>query len=317
MLFRINDLLKNKKTIAARYYEAFNRKLDFKKFDTFTAYIQHTKLMKSSEDLWPLTDKYAVRTHVAQLIGEKYLVKLLGVWDQPEEIDYSQLPKRFVLKTNHGSAWNIIVPDAMTLDKQKTHELLKGWLSTNYYSVTLEPHYRKIKPKILAEEYLMDSKGELLDYKFFCFHGQPYFLQVDIGRFTPHHCRAYLNLEWERLPFTTLVPMSERMPDRPDNFEEMLQIVKILAQKHVHVRVDLYNIDGRIVFGELTFTHGSGFEKFYPDNTYDFLIGNLITKRPYSTNPLSSLVKRCFSFICRHKAERKLDACNISISRFP
>ena len=288
----MNDLLKNKEVIAERYYKAFNRELNFKKIDSFTGYIQHTKLMKSSEDLWPLIDKYAVRAHVAQLVGEKYLSKLLGVWNQPEEIDYSQLPQRFALKTNHGSSWNIIVPDAAQLNKQEAHALLKGWLSTNFFSVTLEPHYRKIKPKVLAEEYLVDSDGELLDYKFFCFYGQPYFVQVDIGRGTSKPHRAYLNLEWQKLPFSINIPPSEWVPDRPDNFAEMLQVVKTLAQKHVHVRVDLYNINGRIVFGELTFTHGSGLTKFYPDNTYDFLIGDLIARQLPAKNWFSAFIKR-------------------------
>lgn len=275
----MNDLLKNKKTIAELYFKKFNRKLNFKKIDSFTAYIQHTKLMKSSEELWPLIDKYAARDHVARLVGSQYLVKLLGVWDQPEQIDYAQLPQRFVLKTNHGSSWNVIVPDVSKLDKAKAHSLLKDWLSKNFFSITLEPHYRRIKPRILAEEYLIDAKGELLDYKFFCFHGQPCFIQVDMGRYTPQHTRVYLDLEWRRLPFSTRPGISERTPEQPANFLEMLKIAKILAEQYVHIRVDLYNVDGRIVFGELTFTHDSGLEKFYPNDSYDFLLAKLINKQ--------------------------------------
>lgn len=279
-VFSENDLLKNKGKLELHYYKVFKRKPNFNNIATFTEFIQSMKLVKSNEALSVFTDKYAVREHVKDLIGEKYLVKLLGVWDKEDEIDYSQLPTQFVLKTNHGSSWNIIVPNSQQLDIEKTNKQLKSWLSQNFFDFSKEPHYRRIKPKILAEEYLVDSNGELLDYKFFCFYGQPYFIQVDVDRHSANRSRILFNLNWERLPFTiSHFPITEKMPVQPANFAEMLQIVKVLAQDHVHVRVDLYNVDGQIVFGELTFTHGSGWEKFYPNDSYDFLLGDIIRKR--------------------------------------
>lgn len=273
------NYLKNKKKIATKYYKVFNRKLDFNYVDTFSAYLQHIKIDKNSEELWPLVDKLAVRSHVANLIGENYLNNLLGVWNNTKEIDYNILPSRYVLKTNHGTSCNIIVPDAQKLNQKAANKKLNGRLKKNYYDVTLEPHYRKIQPKIIAEEYLEDINGELLDYKFFCFHGEPYFIQVDIGRYTKEHSRIYFDLDWQPLPFTMKKPFSTRILQRPDNFDEMVKIVQILGKGYLHVRVDLYNVNGRILFGELTFTHESGFAKFYPDETYDFLIGDIIAKR--------------------------------------
>ena len=278
-LFSQKDCTKNKAIISAKYYQVHNRKLDFGYVDTFNAYIQHCKVNKKNEKLSVLVDKYAVRAHVANLIGEKYLAKLLGVWKNAKDIDYDSLPSRFVLKANHGCSWNIIVPDVQKLDRKVAKKKLNWWLAKSYFKVSLEPHYRKIKPKIIAEEFLVDSNGELLDYKFFCFHGEPYFIQVDIGRFSEEHSRIHYDLEWRRLPFTTNYPSSPRTLKRPKNFDEMVKIVRQLAKGHEHIRVDLYNVDGRIVFGELTFTHGGGFKKFYPDDTYNFLIGDIIAKR--------------------------------------
>ncbi|GEM_PF-921593 len=274
-----NDLLRNKTILETTYYEIFHRKLNFDKIDTFTAYIQSFKIDKNSETLSRLVDKYAVRAHIENQIGKKYLPQLWGVWDKADQIDYDQLPKQFVLKTNHGCSWNIIVKNSENFDKEAAGKLLNEWMSTNYYDLHLEPQYRNIPRKIFAEEYLVDQKeGELIDYKFFCFYGQPYFLQVDIGRHSEHHSRVYLTVDWRKLPFTTNYPIHEKMPVQPHNFAEMLEIATILSQGHTHVRVDLYNINGRIVFSELTFSHENGFKKFLPDDTYDFLIGEIIQK---------------------------------------
>ncbi len=283
-LFSQKDCTKNKAILSAKYYQVYNRKLDFDYVDTFSAYIQHCKVSKKSEELGVFVDKYAVRTHVANLIGEKYLAKLLGVWKNAKDIDYDSLPSRFVLKANHGSSWNIIVPDIQKLDRKVAQKKLNWWLAKSYFKVSLEPHYRKIKPKIIAEEFLVDSNGEILDYKFFCFYGKSYFIQVDIGRYTENHSRIYYDMDWRPLPFTIKFPRSHRTLKRPENWDEMLKIVNQLAKGHEHVRVDLYNIDGRIVFGELTFTHHSGLEKFYPDDTYNFLIGDIIAKRKTLTD---------------------------------
>ena len=170
-----------------------------------------------------------------------------------KKLDY-ELPAQYVLKTNHGSSWNVIVKDSKNIDRNKINKQFKKWLSRNFYSKTLEPQYRHIKPKIFAEEFLVDSHGELLDYKIFCFFGQPYFFQVDIDRFTSQHSRLYFNLNWDLLPFTLEKPMSQKKLDRPKNLDEMIAVATALAEKHPFVRVDLYNIDGRILFGELTFT---------------------------------------------------------------
>src|ERR1700722_9253792 len=112
----------NKKIIAKEYFEAFHRKLNFNHIDTFSTFIQHLKVNKNTENLWPLVDKYLARQHVAKLVGEQYLTKLLGVWEKPEQIPYDQLPAQYVLKTNHGSSWNIIVKDSKNIDRNKINK---------------------------------------------------------------------------------------------------------------------------------------------------------------------------------------------------
>lgn len=291
-----NDLIKNIPQIEKKYCETFNRRLNLKKINSFNSYIQSTKLNKKNEQLWFLIDKYEVRKHIASTIGEKYLSQLLGVWDNTHEIDYNTLPSQFILKTTHGSNWNILVKDSHQFNRAEANQLLEKWLQTNFFDITAEPHYRKIKPRIIAEEYLCDSNGELLDYKFFCFHGQPLFVQVDIGRYTPHHSRLYFDLHWRQLGFTIGdYPISQRKLAKPLNWEEMLLIVKPLAKDHEHVRVDLYNIDGRIIFGELTFTHESGLKKFHPES-YDFLIGNILKNKRINHSLREKFLAQASSF---------------------
>lgn len=271
-----NDLLKNIPEIEKNFYKKFTYPLDLKKPNSFNSYIQSDKLKKANEKLWKFTDKYHVRKHIGKTIGKEYLIHLLGVWNNADEIDFKKLPSKFALKTTHGSSWNIIVRDINAIDIKNTRQIIQSWLDTNFYDLTLEPHYRRIKPRVIAEEYLEDGSSALLDYKFFCFHGKPYFLQVDFDRYT-NHTRLVFNMNWQPLPFTLGRPNQIKL-SQPPNFGKMVEIARKLAKKHTHIRVDLYNIYGRIVFGELTFTHESGLRPFNPES-YDFLIGDIINKK--------------------------------------
>lgn len=262
--------------ISKQYEQRIGHKLNWGCLETYTEKMQWAKLYDKDPRKSILTDKYAVRSWVAEKIGEEYLIKLLGVWDSFDEIDFAKLPDKFVLKTNHGSGTNVIVKDKKTLDFRETKRKFKDWFDTDFGYKSLELHYSNIKPKIIAEEYVETEMGELQDYKFLCFDGKPCFCWVDIGRYS-NHTRNVYNMEWELQPWNQETYAHYEKPiDKPKNFEKMIEVVEILASNFAHVRVDLYNVNGKIYFGEMTFTNGGGFDRILPVE-YDKMLGNLWT----------------------------------------
>lgn len=280
---RIREIEKLKKIPEAQYRdmlgtiyeERFGRKLDWDNLQTYTEKMQWEKLYDKNPIKADLSDKYVVREWVENKIGNEYLIPLLGVWDRFDDIDFSTLPDKFVLKTNHGSATNIIVKDKNALDKKRARSMFTDWLDTDYaYICGFELHYSDIKPKIIAEAYLETDLGELQDYKFLCFDGKPYFCWVDIGRYSKHTRNVY-DLEWNLQPWNQMTyGVYDKEIEKPKNFEKMVEIAQVLCEGFPHVRVDLYNVNGKIYFGEMTFTNGSGFEPIVPES-YDKMLGDL------------------------------------------
>lgn len=239
----------------------------------YTEKIQCDKVYNRNRIKTILSDKYAVREWVKNRIGEEYLIPLLGVWENVDQIRFEALPKQFVLKTNHGSGSVIIVKDRLTLDVREVKRKLADWMKTDFgYTTCFETHYSGIKRKIIAEKYLETASGELQDYKFLCFNGAPVFCWVDLGRFKKH-TRTVFDLNWNLQPWTQADYGIASVPiPKPANFEKMIKIATILCEGFSHVRVDLYNVDGEIYFGEMTFTNGSGLDPIVPDE-YDEELG--------------------------------------------
>lgn len=235
----------------------------------YTEKMQRAKLYDRDPRKTEYSDKYAVRKWIEEQIGSEYLIPLLGTWKNAEDIDFSILPESFVLKTNHASSDVIIVKSKKELTEEKIQSIrhkLKHALNHNYELVQgFEMQYRDIPPLIIAEELIKDEKdSELRDYKFLCFDGIPYYCWVDCDRYT-NHTRNVYDMEWNLMPWTQGCYKNSTIPiEKPRNFEVMVDIVKKLSTGFSHVRVDLYNVEGRIYFGEMTFTNGSGFEKL-PD----------------------------------------------------
>ncbi len=242
---------------------------------TYTEKIQYSKLFALSPEKTLLSDKYMVREWVKKKIGDKYLIPLLGVWNNFEEIDFSSLPDKFVLKTNHASGTNVIVKSKKDINLKKLKKKFNFWLHQNFAFAGkgYEMHYSNIKPKIICEKYVVDKKGELNDYKFLCFNGKPYYCWVDIDRNTNHKRNVY-DMNWQLQEWNQFFPNSNRNVSKPENFDEMVRVVKALSEGFPHVRVDLYNVDGKIYFGEMTFTNGKGYERIYPEK-YDEELGKL------------------------------------------
>ena len=251
------------------------RPLDFDNLHTYTEKMQWAKIYDQDPRKVICADKFAVREYVKEKIGEEYLIPLLGVWDKYSGIDFKKLPNQFVLKTNCGSGELTIVNDknSMTLsEKIKMRRKIEESLSHDFSTGLCERHYHFIPKKIIAEELIADSNGELNDYKFMCFGGEPKYVWVDIDRHTYHQRNVY-DMDWHKLPVSITFPNSDRELEQPPSFNEMKKIATTLCKGFSHVRIDLYNVDGKIYFGEMTFTSNAGFEKCIPEE-YDRIIGD-------------------------------------------
>ena len=265
-----------KRRIEKMYEERVGHKLDWSHLVTYTEKMQWEKLYDDNPDKVTLSDKYLVREWVKEKIGERHLIPLLGVWSNASDIDFDSLPNQFVLKTNCGSGDVIIIRDKNRLSIKEIkiiQKKLNYYLNYDFGLSSCEIHYSKIKPMIVAEQFIDSGEKDLPDYKFLCFNGTPYFCWVDIGRYTDHSRHVY-DMEWNFQEWNQYYEVKDIHLPRPQNFSEMKQIASILSQGFSHVRVDLYNINGRIFFGEMTFTNGSGFDVIKPEK-YDYMLGEL------------------------------------------
>lgn len=257
------------------YKRNIGHKLNWSNLQTYTEKIQWAKIYDATQVKTDLSDKFLVRKWVEKKIGAEYLIPLYGVWDNFDKIDFKKLPNQFVLKTNHGSGTVYVVKDKDIIDYNLCRQLFNDWMNTDYaYVYGMELQYSKIKRKIIAEQFIETETGEIPDYKFLCFDGKPYFCWVDLDRFS-NHTRNVYNLNWELQTWNQhTYGNSSNILTKPQNFDKMIEIATILCQGFSHVRVDLYNIEGKIYFGEMTFTNGSGFDRIVPEK-YDYKLGKL------------------------------------------
>lgn len=276
--------LPDKLYLSLRYRCKIGHWINWKNPQTFTEKIQWLKVYNRKPEYTKMVDKFAVKEYVANIIGEEYIIPTLGVWDKPEDIDWDSLPNQFVLKTTHGGGGGgvVICKDKATFDKTTAIAKLKESMASDIYSGFREWPYKNVPKRIIAEKFMAPEKSpdsvlkssELLDYKFFCFDGEPRFLYISDS---PSHSLAFLNTDWTRTDFgrDDYHPLN-KIPEKPENLEEMLAIARKLSAGIPHVRVDLYNIDKNIYFGELTLYTGPG---YIPFNTkeYDGKLGDLLT----------------------------------------
>ena len=265
----------DKMVIARRYERTFGKPINWKQPTTFNEKLQWLKIHHRDPLMTQCSDKYAVREYVRGKVGADVLNELHGVWDDVARIDFESLPDSYALKATHGCGWNVVVQNKSTLDVAATRRQLKQWLKTNYAAYAREWVYKNIPPKIICEKYLQDNAGELLDYKFFCFNGKPEFIQVDIDRYT-NHTRAMFNPQWQQLDVEYTYPKTAKAIPIPPKLPEMLHTAAALSNDFPFVRVDLYNVDGRIIFGELTFYPEAGFGQFRPA-CWDEKFGKMLT----------------------------------------
>jgi hypothetical protein len=267
------DYHRDKRRVQQTYRERFGRSINWRHPTRFTEKIQIFKISKTAEDSWKYVDKLEVRSYIEQQIGAEYLTKLLGVYNNADEINFEALPNAFVLKTTHGSGWNIICPDKSTLNIPEAKAKLTDWLSQNYYrSYGRERQYKRTVPKIICEEYLDTPEKGLYDFKFYCFHGEPRIINVIQDRIGVTR-KAFYELPWRKSELQPWEAQADLDMPRPKDLDKMMDISRKLSKPFEQIRVDLYNINGRILFGELTLTCSSGMKYYNPDR-YDELLGS-------------------------------------------
>jgi len=259
------------------YYRLMTReKLDLKNPKTFNQKTQWLKLHNTDERYTQMVDKYGVREIIEKELGREYLIPLLGVWNEFDDIEFEKLPGQFVLKTTHDSESIVICKDKSAFDIESARKKLSSALRRNYFYRGREYPYKNVKPRIICEQYMVDESGtELKDYKFFCFNGEPKLFFVASGRFADLKF-AYYDMELNRLPFNTgKYGHSEETITKIESFNTMVEITRKFSKGIPFVRVDLYNINGKIYFGEFTFHHDGGISPFHPQE-WDRKLGDLI-----------------------------------------
>ena len=261
------------------YRFRMGHRLDLKNPETFTEKLQWLKLYNRKPEYTKMVDKDAVKEYVANIIGEEYIIPTLGVWDKPEDIDWGSLPNQFVLKTTHGGGGGgvVICKDKTTFDKTTAIAKLKESMASDIYSGLREWPYKNVPKRIIAEKFMAPEKSpapkDLPDYKFFCFNGEPKYCQVIRDRHTKETIDFY-DMDWNHMPFVGLNPVARNgltPVARPGNLDEMKEICRKLADSKSFVRVDLYVIDDKTYFGELTLYPASGMGVFTPSEWNDKL----------------------------------------------
>ena len=251
------------------YRFKMGHRLDLKNPQNFTEKLQWLKLYNRKPEYTKMVDKYAVKEYVAKKIGEEYIIPTLGVWDKPEDIDWVSLPNKFVLKTTHGGGGGgvVICKDKATFDKTTAIAKLKESMASDIYSYLREWPYKNVPKRIIAEKFLAPEKSpalkDLPDYKFFCFNGKVNFFKVDFGRFVEHHANYY-DTDGNLLPFgeKSFEPDPNYIIELPNNLRDMIALAERLSKNEPFLRVDFYNVNGKIFFGELTFYPASGMGKW-------------------------------------------------------
>ncbi|WP_303556404.1 ATP-grasp fold amidoligase family protein [Tenacibaculum soleae] len=253
------------------YYEYYSgKKINYNNLVEFNQKLTWYKVFYRPKILNILVDKFAVRSFVKDRIGKEFLNECIGVYTNPSKINFDELPNQFVIKGVHGCNFNLIVKDKTKLNKIKARILMYKWLSKNYYyKGGLQWAYKDIKPRIVIEKFLEDKEvKELIDYKFYCFNGEPKFLVAQSDKLGKY----FYDLNWNFLPFTWRKNYNTPI-DEPSNFAELKELAVKLSEGFPFVRVDFYSVDGQSIFGEMTFYPTNARDDFYPEK-YNKIVGD-------------------------------------------
>lgn len=275
---KILHLLPDKIYLKLRYRIKMHKRLNLKNPQTFNEKLQWLKLHDRNPDYTKMVDKYEVKKYVADIIGEEYIIPTLGIYDKFEDIDFNKLPKQFVIKCTHDSGGMVICKDKEKLDIANAKKKIEKSLKINYFYQGREWPYKNVNRKIIIEKYMGD---DLIDYRFYCFNGDVKYIyqyinesQPDNSKPEPANCNIY-DIDWHLQEFHQASKPTVEKKFAPKTLDKMIKFSRIISKSIPFLRVDFYEIDGRIYFGELTFYPGGGFSKFYPDK-WDYTLGDYI-----------------------------------------
>lgn len=276
ILYVFSPLLSDKAYLKLIFPLAVGYRLNLKKPQTYNQKLNWLKVYYRNPILPKLADKYEVKDYVRQIIGDEYMIKTYGVWNSFDEINFNALPSQFVLKTTHDSGGIVICKDKTQFNLKKAKEKLEKHFKNNLYYSHREWHYKNIKPRIIAEEFLVDeSKTELKDYKFFCFNGEAKAMFIATGRQTGDTRFDFYDIAFNHLDLIQGHKQSDKPAKKPENYDLMVALSQKLSKGFPHVRIDFYNINGKILFGEYTFFHYAGAVPFEPIE-WDYKFGSWI-----------------------------------------
>ena len=269
--------LSDEKYIKLNYQSALNKKIDLTNPKTFNEKLQWLKLYDRKDIYTTMVDKYEVKKYVSDIIGDKYIIPTLGVYDNFDDINFEKLPDKFVIKCTHDSGSTIILKNKNEFNYNECRTKINNSLKHNFYYEFREWPYKNVKPKILIETYMEITKDEALnDYKLFCFNGKVKTILVCSNRNGIYKNTDFYDIDWNLMPFTRERHKNNAKGiNRPQNLKEMIEIAEKLSENIPFVRVDLYEINGKIYFGELTFYPSGGFEGFEPEE-WDYKLGDML-----------------------------------------
>jgi hypothetical protein len=276
-LISIMKIVPDKVYLMMQYYYHFHKLPNLKNPQTYNEKLQWLKLYDRRPEYTLMVDKYLVKDYVSKIIGEEYIIPTIGVWDSIDEIDWEGLPDQFVLKWNHDSGSVFICKDKKNIDKEQAIKILKRNEHSSGFWYGREWPYKNVQPRIIAEKYMEDEDGELKDFKFFCFNGETKAMFVATDRFNKSVETKFdfFDSDFNHMPFTNGHPNATRPIKKPQSFDLMKHLARKLSKGYPHIRVDFYEIKGKVYFGELTLYHWSGFVPFKPSK-YDKLFGDWI-----------------------------------------
>ena len=264
---KIVGLIPSKIWLSYRFKKKLGYSMDWKNPQTFNQKLQWLKVYDRKPIYTTMVDKYEAKKYVADIIGEEYIIPTLGVWDKFDDIDFDKLPDKFVLKCTHDSGGVLIVRDKANFDKESARKMFKIALSRCSYSVDREWPYKNVKPRIIAEQFMENEKTQdLRDYKFFSFNGntKAMFIATERASETEETKFDFFDMEYNHLDFRNGHPNAAVLPVKPQNFDLMKSLADKLSKGFPHIRVDFYEVNEKVYFGELTFFHWSGMKPFEP-----------------------------------------------------
>ncbi len=276
LLYTLSPLIGDKQYLKLLFPLKAGYKLDLDNPQTFNQKLQWLKLHYRKPELINLVDKFEVKQFVADIIGNEYIVRNYGIWNSFDEIDFASLPNQFVLKTTHDQGGVVICKDKNSFDYSKAKKKLSRHLQFKHYYLTREWPYKNVKPRIIAEELLVDNeKEDVWDYKFYCFNGNPKVMFIATDRSKGKVKFDYFDMNFNKIKLQQGGKNSERILEKPLNFEVMKRLAAKLSENIPHVRVDFYDVNDRVLFGEMTFFDSGGMAEFEPEE-WDYTFGSWI-----------------------------------------